>query len=237
MKVILCGYHWAGCKALDFLLEKNYEVYVYTHKTENSVADLHGYCKKKGVPVSLETIKVDNMPFRPDVICSIFYRKLIDSNVIEKVSGKIFNLHCALLPKYRGCSSVPWAMINGERETGFTYHYIDDGCDTGNIIIQETVKIEDFDTQLTLYNRLMFVSMGKFLEALQLVIDGYEGVPQRGESSYHRRGCPDNGIINPNWDDKVIERFIRAMIYPPYPAATLNGNKIETFEDYEAFCK
>ena len=87
---------------------------------------------------------------------------MIKQDVIDIVNGKIFNLHPALLPKYRGCSSVTWAMINGEKECGFTYHYIDKGCDTGKIILQKAIKIEDFDTQLTLYNRVMFESMDYF---------------------------------------------------------------------------
>lgn len=47
MKVILCGYHWTGCKALELLIEDGHEVFVYTHKTENQIADLEGLCIKK----------------------------------------------------------------------------------------------------------------------------------------------------------------------------------------------
>ena len=146
MKIILCGYHWTGCKALELLLEEGHEVYVYTHETENYVADLEGLCVRKNIKYSLEKIQVSNMPFIPDVICSVYYRYRIKKDVIDAVNGKIFNLHPALLPKYRGCSSLTWAMINGEKECGFTYHYIDMGCDTGNTILQKKIKIEDFDT-------------------------------------------------------------------------------------------
>ena len=149
MNVILCGYHWTGCNALEWLLEKKHNVFIYTHKTQNSVADLEGLCIKKKVPYSLEKISAENLPFLPDVICSIYYRYIIADSVINIVKGKIFNLHPALLPKYRGCSSLTWAIINGENQCGYTFHYIDTGCDTGNIIIQKSVKIEDYDTQLT----------------------------------------------------------------------------------------
>lgn len=235
MKIILCGYHWTGCKALELLLEEGHEVYVYTHETENYIADLEGLCIKKNVKYSLEKIKVDNLPFIPDMICSIYYRWLIKQDVIDVVHGKIFNLHPALLPKYRGCSSLTWAMINGEEECGFTFHYIDAGCDTGNIILQKSIKIEDFDTQLTLYNRVMFESMNYFLEVVHLVERGYEGKTQEGIATKYNRGCPMEGKITDQMNDKMKERFVRAMCYPPYPAAQYNNQEVKTLRDLQKF--
>lgn len=235
MKIILCGYHWTGCKALELLLEEGHEVYVYTHETENCVADLEGLCIRKNIKHSLEKIQVSNMPFIPDVICSVYYRYIIKKDVIDVVNGKIFNLHPALLPKYRGCSSLTWAMINGEKECGFTYHYIDSGCDTGNIILQKEIRIEDFDTQLTLYNRVMFESMNFFLEALSLVMLGYAGKVQEGVATKYARGCPMEGKIIDSMDEEMKERFVRAMCYPPYPAAKYNDHEIRTYSDLKKF--
>ncbi|WP_027216016.1 formyltransferase family protein [Butyrivibrio fibrisolvens] len=237
MKVILCGYHWTGCKALELLLDEGHEVFVYTHKAENCVADLAGLCEKKRIKYSLEKIGINNMPFKPDIICSIYYRFIIDSEVIDYVNGKIFNLHPALLPKYRGCSSLTWAIINGEQKCGYTYHYIDAGCDTGDIILQKEIIIEDFDTQLTLYNRVMFEAMKDFIVVFKHVVANKPGIKQNGESSYYKRGCPFDGIITNEMDDKMKERFIRAMIYPPYPVAQYEGNDIRTFMEYQDLLK
>ncbi len=234
MKVILCGYHWTGCKALELLLEEEHEVFVYTHETQNCVADLEGLCIRKNINYSLDKIEAINLPFTPDIICSVYYRFLIPKNVIDIVKGKIFNLHPALLPKYRGCSSLTWAMINGEKKCGFTYHYIDEGCDTGNIIIQREIEIEDFDTQLTLYNRVMFESMYYFLEALHLVENGYIGKKQEGIATCYKRGCPMNGEISDLMEDEEKERFVRAMCYPPYPAARYGTYEIRSFKELRA---
>lgn len=233
MKVILCGYHWTGCKALELLMQEGHQVYVYTHKTENCIADLEGLCIKKQVAYTLDRISIDNLPFVPDIICSVYYRYIISKDIILRVERKIFNLHPALLPKYRGCSSLTWAMINGETECGFTYHYIDEGCDTGNILIQKSIEIEDFDTQLSLYNRIMFESMKYFLEAFTLVTKGDKGTPQEGESSQYRRGCPYNGILDDNMDEPMKERFIRAMCYPPYPSAKYLDQDVNTYSEYQ----
>ena len=236
MKVILCGYNWTGCSALDKLLQNGYDVYVYTHTSENCVADLEGLCVKRNIPYSKKKININNLPFNPDVICSVYYRYIIDKDVIEAVNGKIFNLHPALLPKYRGCSSLTWAMINGEDFCGYTYHYIDSGCDTGNIIIQEKIRIEEYDTQLTLYNRVMFEAMKDFEKALNMVLEGIQGIPQEGESSYYKRGCPQDGVIC-DMNDTEAERFIRAMIYPPYKRAKFHGVEVSTFMQYQGLKK
>lgn len=237
MKIVLCGYHWTGCRALELLLQDDNEVFVYTHKAEKMVPDLEALCKLKKIKYTTNKISLENLPFVPDVICSIYYRYIIPKSVIDAVNGKIFNLHPALLPKYRGCSSLTWAMINGEKECGYTYHYVDSGCDTGKIIIQEKIIIEDFDTQLTLYNRVMFNAMNDFMKALRMVIDGYEGIEQGAESSYYPRGCPMNGEIDESFDDDLAERFIRAMIYPPYPLAKYNEISISSFDEYKRLKK
>lgn len=137
MKVILCGYHWTGCKALEILRKSNHDLYVFTHESPYNIPSLADYCKKIHIPFSLENISKAELPFMPDVICSISYRYIIKRHIIDSCKGKIFNLHPSLLPKYRGCSSLTWSMINGEKNVGYTYHYIDAGTDTGDIIIQD----------------------------------------------------------------------------------------------------
>lgn len=232
MNVILCGYNWTGAKALKILKDKGHNVFVYTHKMENCCVDVEGMCIRQNIPYTFEKIRLDNMPFIPDVICSIYYRYIIGADVIEAVQGRIFNLHPALLPKYRGCSSLTWAMINGEEKCGFTYHYIDNNCDTGDIIIQREVMIEPFDTQSTLYNRVMFEAMDYFYEAFGKVAANKPGTPQSGESSLYKRGCPMGGILETDSSAAYADRFIRAMINPPYKPAQCEGKSIYTIREF-----
>lgn len=234
MKVVLCGYNWAGCKALDILLNRGYEVFVYTHKNPSYVNSLIEYCKKLNIQYSTDKITIDNLPFAPDIISSVYYRYIISNEIIKLVNKKIFNLHPSLLPKYKGCGSLTWAMINGEKEVGFTFHYINIDIDTGNIILQQKIAVEEFDTQQTLYNRVMFKSMEKYENALDFVLNNYIGIPQNSlqQEFYYKRGCPYNGQIHPNWDNNKIERFIRAMNFPPLPYAKLGNVEIQTMCDY-----
>ena len=232
MKVILCGYHWAGCKALDYLISQGHDVFVFTHEAPYHVHSVINLCKKLGISYSIKNISQTFLPYNPDFICSIYYRYIIKKPVIESCEGKIFNLHPSLLPKYRGCSSLTWALINGESDVGFTFHYIDEGCDTGNILLQKKIKIEEWDTQESIYMRIMFDSMIYFPKVIEMVIKGNKGKKQIGESSYYKRGCPYNGIIDPLWDHYFIERFIRAMNFPPHPPAKYKNQYIYDFDQY-----
>jgi UDP-4-amino-4-deoxy-L-arabinose formyltransferase/UDP-glucuronic acid dehydrogenase (UDP-4-keto-hexauronic acid decarboxylating) len=232
MKVILCGYHWAGCEALIKLLEKNHDVFVYTHETPNHIPSLSDLCIKNKIPFSFENISNSTIPFVPDIICSIYYKFIIKKNIIEACNRNIFNVHPSLLPKYRGCGSITWAIINNETSFGFTYHYIDEGCDTGNIIYQKELPIRSWDTQLSLYYRAMFESMNYFYDAFDKVILGDLGTRQIGEASYYPRKTPYEGLIDETWNNDFVERFIRAMYYPPMAPAKFKGLDIFTFQDY-----
>ena len=232
MQIILCGYNWIGCNVLEQLLDNKHEVFVFTHENPYYVPSLIDECRRKGISYSCENISKVKLPFQPDIICSIYYRYIIKPHIIQSCNGKIFNLHPALLPKYRGCSSITWAMINGEKNTGYTYHYIDEHCDTGNIILQKKIPITTYDTQQSLYNRVMFEASKDFLTVLNKVKENIKGYSQQGETSYYKRGCPYQGEINPTWSDEQIERFIRAMHNPPYPYATYKGKEVKSVQEY-----
>lgn len=79
--------------------------------------------------------------YRPDLCFSIYYRKILDKNFVNLPRKGFVNMHPSLLPHYRGPAPTMWALINGEKVTGMTMHYIDEGVDTGDIISQVKVNI------------------------------------------------------------------------------------------------
>lgn len=232
MNVILCGYNWAGCRALDLLLEAGCNVFVCTHQSPSYIPSLYDYCIEKGIPVTLESVNTASIPFVPDYLCSIYYRNIIKKPILESVNFNAMNLHPSLLPKYRGCSSLTWAMIEQEKEVGFTYHYVDELCDTGKIILQKSFPIFNFENQTNIYQRAMFEALNSFKEAFDLLCQAYEGEEQVGESTYFGRGAPENGEIKNGWSDSKIKSFINAMISPPLPYATYKGHEIKSFSEY-----
>jgi len=233
MNIILCGYNWSGCKALKILCGMGHNIFVYTHKSPYYIPSLEDYCKELDIDYSLQNISDSVLPFIPDVIASIYYRYIIDEKIINTCNKKIFNLHPSLLPKYRGCSSLAWAYINGDNEVGYTYHYVNKGIDTGKVILQKKIPLESFDNGSTLYNKIMFYALEDFGEVLKLVSEGFPGYNQIGKTSYHKRGCPYNGEIKETWDDNKINRFIKTMIFPPMKPATYKGEKIYNINEFK----
>ena len=232
MNIILCGYNWAGCAALKKIIPRSSSLFVFTKENPYYINSLKNYCIKLGVPYSLDKIDKKLLPFKPDLIVSIYYPYIIKEDVIKYCDYKIINLHPSLLPKYRGCSSVTWSIVNGEKYYGFTYHYINKEIDKGNIIIQKKLDLEEWDTQETAYTRVMYYALDSFNQALECVINNYPGVKQTGKSSYYPRGCPLNGEIDDSWSLVEIERFIRAMTYPPYSSATYKRKAVKSIKEY-----
>ena len=231
MKVILCGHQWAACEALRQLITKKHRVYVYTHVNQYFQPSLINLCKKNKIKYTTKKNSILNLPFNPDMICSIFYKYKVPQEVLNISKGKALNLHPSLLPKYRGSSSSAWAILNNEKFVGFTYHYMNSKFDNGRIILQKKIKMNNFDLNFTLFYRIMFESMKYFLTAIQNVKRKIKGKKQVGKFSYFFKGPPFKGKINPKWSFSKKERFIRSMIFPSMPPATLNKRKIRRIEE------
>ncbi|HMC01217.1 MAG TPA: hypothetical protein VKN14_09305, partial [Flavobacteriaceae bacterium] len=113
-----------------------------------------------------------------------------------------------------------------------TYHYIDKDIDTGKIILQSSIQIEDDETQKSLYEKCMDRVFAFWPAALQLVNIGFKGAEQLGKTTtYHKRGAPYSRKIDDAWDDSKIERFIRAMHFPPLPGALYHGKEVTSIND------
>lgn len=232
MKLFLCGQGPAAESVLrNHLTPANgvEQVAVFTHPGASIYNIAHAW---QAQAITESVNNMDIWPFVPDIIVSIYYRTIIKSHVINQVQGKIFNAHTSLLPRHRGRSPIPWAIVEGDRQTGVTYHYIDTGIDTGCIILQAVCQISDKETQTSLFEKINNLVVAYFPAALSLVISNWRGVEQQGESLYHFAGPPYNGEIDPTWTDGKIERFIRAMTYPPLPYAKFKGQEIKSMSDY-----
>jgi methionyl-tRNA formyltransferase len=233
-KLLLCAYNDIGCRVVEHVAGRDDidEVFVYTHTPASDVQDVREVTSEFGISFTTDNISKAELPFAPDIVASVYYRYIIKQHVIDACDGRIFNTHPSLLPRHRGCSSVPFAIIEGDDVTGVTFHYIDAGIDTGPVILQVEVPITLDETQAQLFARCMEVGAERWPEAFELVQAGYAGTPQQGETCYHPREPPLGGVIDPQWSDEQVERFIRAMTYPPRPYATLNGVEVKTFDEY-----
>lgn len=135
-----------------------------------------------------------------------------------------FNLHASLLPQYRGAAPINWAIINGEKETGVTTFFLTHEIDTGKIIFQEKIRIEEEDNAETVHDKLMRTGAGLVIKTVDAVINGnIEATPQSDFAAPETGLRPAPKIFKEtckiNWDqpaEKVYD-FIRGL--SPYPAA------------------
>ena len=104
---------------------------------------------------------------QPAAIVVAAFGQLLPKSVLAIPPCGCINLHPSLLPKYRGAAPIQWALINGETETGVTIMLLDEGADTGGIILQKRVKIDPQDTAATLSNRLAHLAAPLLIQALE----------------------------------------------------------------------
>jgi len=111
-------------------------------------------------------------PYNLDLIVLAGYMRILSPVFVRAYKGKIINIHPALLPSFPGINSGRQALQYGVKYTGVTVHFVDEGVDTGPIILQSIVEIEDGDTEETLLQKIHIVEHQIYPKALELVSSG-----------------------------------------------------------------
>jgi len=150
---------WAH-QAFDKLISDSLiEMQFITVRYDNRDTELIKRAEENHIPVELsENINseefVNRMKlYEPDLFVSMSFNQIFKSEMINLPKLKTINCHAGKLPFYRGRNILNWALINDEKEFGITVHYVDEGIDTGDIILQETYPITDEDDYSTLLTR------------------------------------------------------------------------------------
>ena len=178
-------------------------------------------------PQAIEQINALN----PDVIVVVAYGQILPRAVLEIPKVACLNIHTSLLPRWRGAAPIQATIAAGDRETGITVMYMDEGLDTGDILLQRKIDISQNETGDSLHNRLAEIAPDALIESLRLLGSGNAPrIPQdKSLASYAPKLNRESGRINWNETAEMIERKIRA--YDPWPGAfsELNGRKLKIF--------
>jgi methionyl-tRNA formyltransferase len=155
----------------------------------------------------------------PDAIVVMAYGQILPSAVLEIPKIACLNLHASLLPRWRGAAPIQAAIAAGDRETGITMMFMDEGLDTGDILLQRTIDILPSETGTTLHDRLAQIAPEALLESLRLLAAGNAPrIPQdKSLATYAPKLNREAGRLNWNETAEIIERKIRA--YNPWPGA------------------
>ena len=166
------------------------------------------------------------------------FRYIFDEEMLNNIRIGSINFHPGLLPQYKGSFSTAWSIINGEEFVGYTYHYIDAKVDSGNILHKKRFKIQIDDTAHNLHYKIWFQGMLDLPLVMEKCINGEPGEPQSNGGRYFKNALPFDGNINIEWGRNEIEKFIRAMYFPPFAPAKimLDGTLklISNIEEYDA---
>lgn len=162
----------------------------------------------------IEKLKV----IKPEFAIVVAYGKILPKEILQIPKYGCINLHASLLPKYRGAAPIQWALINGENITGVTTMLIDEGLDTGPILLQKVIPIDEEDNALTLSERLSATGAELVYETIKGIREGtITPQPQKGESTYAPQLKKEDGKINWNTSAKDIFNLIRGTY--PWPCA------------------
>lgn len=234
-KLILATYGDVGIALLQNIFKIGFNsknLLIYTHFAQQNnqrFLDLVKYLKINFVMDNKkkDLIKQKFRSFKPDLLFSFHYRKKISSDLLNIPKYKSINLHPSLLPKYAGCFSSVWAIFNGEKQTGISFHYMTKKFDAGNIILQKKLNINRSDTAYSLFHKLLFLSLNNLESLFDLIFNNhYKGFKQDLKNrSYYSRVLPNKGFINVSWTLDKVDRLIRSMYFPPFKGACLKKDK------------
>ena len=225
------AYHTIGARAVEALAARGEDVaLVVTHAHDpgegdwfDSVAEIARVHRiacltpaSPNLPEVVDTVR----DVAPDLILSVWYRRLLGPELLAlpRVAG--LNLHGSLLPAYRGRAPLNWVLANGEPRTGVTLHHMTAAADAGDIVAQRAIDIDPDDTALTLYKRMTRVGVELLLETYPAVLGGTAPrVPQdHARATTVSRRRPEDGRIAWTWPAARIFNMIRAVAHP-YPGA------------------
>lgn len=173
---------------------------------------------------------------KPDLIVVTAYGQIIPKSILDIPRLGVINVHASLLPKYRGASPINSAILNAEKVTGITTMYVQEGLDTGDIILKDEIDIEPEDTAVTLGEKLAKLSektLGNTLNLLELDAN-VNRIPQdESQSSYCTLIDKKMGHIDFSQDCKKIINQIRA--YQPWPCAYtyVDGKNMKIYKAHD----
>lgn len=194
--------------------------------------------KKYNIPVELSpNINSDEFlqridKYGVDLFVSMSFNQIFKTRAINYPPLKTINCHAGKLPFYRGRNILNWALINDEKEFGITVHYVDEGIDTGDIILQHTYPITDEDDYATLLQRAYFGCAEILYDAIKQIQSG--NILRIKQDTIDRIGMycgmRSSGDEVINWDStsREIFNFVRAICKPgPMATSFLNGKEMK----------
>jgi methionyl-tRNA formyltransferase len=189
-----------------------------------------------GIPVfqynkiRLEGVE-DLKSLNPDLMITCAFGQILSQEILDIPKLGVINIHASLLPKYRGASPIHYALLNGEKTTGITIMKTDIGIDTGDVIMQKEIDVQDDETCGELFERLSLLGAECIIDALPTIISGQASQTKQDESlaTYSKIIKKQDALIS--WGDSadVIKNKIRAFNPAPTAYCLVDGLPFKIF--------
>ncbi len=176
----------------------------------------------------LETIQ----DLRPDLIVVTAYGRILPGSLLNLPPMGTINVHGSLLPKYRGAAPIQWAVINGETETGVTIMQMDEGMDTGDILLPVSLPIEEDDTSGTLFVKLSELGGQALVKAIALLKEDRLQPVKQDDSLATEAPMLSKKMGQLNWSRDAAELHCLIRGLDPWPSAYgfLAGRRFRFFK-------
>lgn len=240
MRIVLFAQAAFGQEVLKRLLQRKEEVVgLYTPSepegTKNPVKEL---AEAQGIAVFQPRRMKDPQVLAqykrlsPDLNLLAFVTDIIPGEILSYPKYGSIQYHPSLLPKHRGRSSINWAVIQGEKKTGLSIFWVDEGIDTGPILLQKEVEISEDDTTGSLYfNKLFPLGVEALMEALDLVKEGRAPrIPQDASQATYEPPCEEKHA-RVDWGKSLVSIYNLIRGCDPQPGAwsLLKGLKVQFY--------
>lgn len=238
MKIIFMGTPDFSVGTLEALVEAGHEVVLAVTQPdkpkgrgkEMQFTPVKECAMKHGIPVfqprrvrEPECIE-ELRKYEADVMVVVAFGQILPKEILEMTEYGCINVHASLLPKYRGAAPIQWAIIDGEEVTGVTTMQMNEGLDTGDMLLKTIIPIEAKETGGSLFDKLAEAGAKLCVETLDGLVAKTIIPEVQGETptAYAKQIKKELGDIDWTWDGKAIERLIRGLT--PWPSAYSNWN-------------
>ena len=245
MKIIFAGTPQFAASALAALLKEHQIVAVLTQPDRPSgrgmqltASPVKQLALQHGLPV-LQPVTLKNAEAQreiaaldADVMVVAAYGLILPQAVLQLPRYGCVNIHASLLPRWRGAAPIQRAILAGDSETGITIMQMDEGLDTGDMLLRRACPIAPNDTAQTLHDRLAGIGADSILEALRLLQDSRLAPVRQDDAAatYAAKLLKSEAQIDWRQDARQIERAVRAFNPFPVSHASLDGVAIKIWQ-------
>ena len=165
----------------------------------------------------------------PDLIVVVAYGKILPKEILDFPKYGCINVHASLLPKYRGAAPIQWAVLNGDEETGVTIMQMNEGLDTGDVLLVKSTAIDINETSEHLFDRLSVIGSDALIETISLIESGKANPVSQPEGDFGYASMIDKSMCSIDWNKSAFEihNQIRGLQSWPVAITTINGKNVK----------